>query len=138
MHAQPDVALGAVAAAVLTGNITRIDPIDHLAAFEFAGGRLWLSAPNATVGNTQQVRILARDVAISLQPPQQSTVLNVLPATVLDLHADHHPAQQLVRLQVGPSVLLSRITRRSAQQLHLGAGLRVYAWVKSVAVDSGL
>jgi len=39
-----------------------------------------------------------------------------------------------VRTHEGPSVLLARVTRRSAQALALAPGLPVWAMVKSVAL----
>ncbi|MDP2267450.1 MAG: TOBE domain-containing protein [Thiobacillus sp.] len=48
--------------------------------------------------------------------------------------ADDAPGQVLVRLALEDSVLLSRITRKSAHALNLQPGMTVVAQVKSVAV----
>jgi molybdate transport system ATP-binding protein len=84
-----------------------------------------------------RVRIQARDVSLSLDAPQRSSVLNVLPATVTDLVPDG-PAQVLVGLQLGPEKggtrVLSRISRYSAHRLGLVPGVPVFAQIKGVAL----
>ena len=76
----------------------------------------------------------ARDVSLTLQRPQQSSILNLLPATVTELAPTDTPAHLLVRLDVGGNPLLARITRYSCEQLGLRVGEGVWAQVKSVAV----
>jgi len=63
-----------------------------------------------------------------------TSIINILPATVLDIRDDRDPAQTLVRLAAGNEPLLARITRRSALQLGLVPGLALYAQIKSVAL----
>jgi molybdate transport system ATP-binding protein len=81
-----------------------------------------------------RVRIDARDVSLALVPPDRSSILNVLPARVVELAADPDPAQVLVRLEAGNEPLLARITRRSAVTLGLVPGLPLFAQVKAVAL----
>jgi molybdate transport system ATP-binding protein len=76
--------------------------------------------------------VLARDVSLALTQARDSSILNVLPATVQAL-ADDGPAQLLVALDLS-GTLLARITRKSAAQLGLGPGQRVFAQIKGVAV----
>jgi molybdate transport system ATP-binding protein len=83
-----------------------------------------------------RVRIEARDVSVALQPPQQSSITNVLAGRVLDLTADRDPAQRLIRIDVGGKALLARITQRSVHQLGIVPGTALYAQVKSVALMS--
>ena len=81
-----------------------------------------------------RIRILARDVSIALQPPQQSSITNVLPVRVLDISPDRDAAQALVRLDLHGHPLLARITHRSVAMLGLAPGMAVHAQVKSVAL----
>ena len=122
------------AAAVIEANVLRHDDRHHLTELAFDGGVLWISRVDLSRSARVRVRILARDVAINLSPPQDSSVLNCLPAQVLDVSDDPHPGHVLVRLGVGRETLLSRITRRSLEHLALRPGSRVYALVKSVAI----
>ena len=84
-------------------------------------------------GAPLRVRVAARDVSLALAMPQQTSILNLLPARVIEL-ADDAPGQVLVRLALDDTVLLARVTRKSAQLLGLQPGTPVVAQVKSVAV----
>jgi molybdate transport system ATP-binding protein len=63
-----------------------------------------------------------------------SSFQNILPATVLSV-GEEFGAIVDVSLSVGPTALLARVTRESAQRLGLVPGLAVYALVKAVAID---
>jgi molybdate transport system ATP-binding protein len=81
-----------------------------------------------------RVRIQARDVSLSLVMPEQTSVLNVLPAVVMDVN-DDGPGQVLVGLRLGEQTrLLSRISRLSCERLGIVPGTAVYAQIKGVAV----
>jgi molybdate transport system ATP-binding protein len=82
------------------------------------------------------VRVAARDVGLTLAPVEGTSVANQLPARVERIEDDLQPALALVHLRVGPSALLARITRRSADALRLAPGGAVWAQVKSVALVS--
>ena len=71
---------------------------------------------------------------IALDTHPDSSILNVLPATVEQLADDAHPALSLVRLNAGGVALIARITRRSAAKLDLHPGLAVWAQIKAVAL----
>jgi molybdate transport system ATP-binding protein len=76
----------------------------------------------------------ARDVSLSLTDHHDTSILNILPARILDTH-DLDPAQLLVRLGLEDGQkLLARITRRSGVSLSLREGMPLYAQVKSVAL----
>ena len=80
-----------------------------------------------------RVRILARDVSLSLEQHRNTSILNVFPARIVEI-SDDRPAQSIVKLDAAGSALLARITRRSVHALGLRTGLQVYAQVKSVAL----
>ncbi|MFO8154093.1 molybdenum ABC transporter ATP-binding protein [Thioalkalivibrio sp.] len=122
------------AAAVIEARVTGHDDRHHLTELEFDGGKLVVSREHLQRSVRVRVRIMARDVAIHLTRPRDSSVLNCVPARVLDVSDDPHPGHVLVRLAVGDSTLLSRITRRSLAHLALQPGTDVYALVKSVAI----
>jgi molybdate transport system ATP-binding protein len=128
------LAHAAGAAAVIEARVTGHDDRHHLTELEFEGGSLVISWASLQRSAHVRVRIMARDVAISLTRPQDSSVLNCLPAQVLDVSDDPHPGHVLVRLVIGDATLLARITRRSLEHLALEPGSDVYALVKSVAL----
>ena len=92
--------------------------------------------PALPVGHRIQLRVLARDVSLSLVAQPASSIVNQVEAVVEAIADDTHPSQVLVRLRTrtGTSALLARVTRRSAQALALAPGLPVWAMVKSVAL----
>jgi len=121
------------AATVIDTTVVSHDPafqLTHVArqrvAFELPGLH---GAPGVPL----RVRVAARDVSLALVAPQQTGILNLLPARVIEL-ADDTPGQVLVRLALDDMVLLARITRKSARLLDLQPGTQVVAQVKSVAV----
>ena len=85
------------------------------------------------IGEHLRVRVLAKDVSLSLAP-QDSSILNSLPAEVIEVVNDDDAAMALVRLNVGGSILISRVTRRSVDHLSLTPQLIVWAHIKSVAI----
>jgi molybdate transport system ATP-binding protein len=119
---------------VIDATIGAIDETWHLARVDFAGGNLWTRDHNLPVGKKVRVRVLARDVSLTLDDPGRSSIQNVHPATVEAIAADDHPANQLVRVTLGETRLLSRLTRRAVEQLGIAPGLPVRAQVKSVAL----
>ncbi|MDB6453298.1 molybdenum ABC transporter ATP-binding protein [Falsirhodobacter sp. 20TX0035] len=119
------------AGAVVSGDVTAQDP-DGLAVIATPMGDLVLPLPVA-VGQPARLRIMAEDVIIARARPEGLSALNVLPARVLDLHAQG--ATVMVRLTCGgDQLLLARITRRSATALDLAPGTPVHAILKSAAL----
>ena len=102
-----------------------------------SAGQLALPLRPGPIGGHVRVRIDARDVSLALRPPERSSILNVLPARVLELSGEPDQAQVLVRLEAGTEPLLARITRRSAVELALAPGTQLYAQVKGVALMDG-
>ena len=89
---------------------------------------------NCPLGGQVRARVLARDVSIATAKPQGSSITNILAARVTEIR-DEGLDRVSLRLQVGEGkTLLSRITRRSRDQLGLVVGRDVFAQVKSVAV----
>lgn len=128
------IQLGEDTGVVLHAQVHAIDTHWHLAQVNFAGGQLWVRDAGLAVGRAVRLRILARDVSLALSPAQDSSFLNVLPAQVQALAADEHPASVLVRVQVGDSPVVARITQRSAASLGLAPGRRVWLQIKAVAL----
>jgi len=130
------LARGEEAAAVIEAVVARHDDIYHLSEVRIPGGGLTLERLDRPAGAPVRVRIHPRDVSLVLEPPAHTSILNVLPARVIEL-ADVGEAQVLVKLRCGetrPALLLARITRRSRDALRLRPGLDLYAQVKSVSL----
>jgi molybdate transport system ATP-binding protein len=122
------------AGAVLTVRVTGHDNAFALTRLAFDGGELLVPRLAQSVGERLRIRIRARDVMLAGSAPSDLSALNVLPAVIEEVRmADASHAD--VRLRIGEARLVSRITRRSAERLNLAAGGRIFAVVKSVAID---
>lgn len=123
------------AESVVVGRVVAVDGGAGLAQVAFDGGELWIGADRVRAGEAVRVQIRARDVSLALERPRAISVLNIVEATVVDIAPARDGASQaLVRLEVGRTLLLSRITRRSVAELALEPGRRVWALVKSAAI----
>jgi molybdate transport system ATP-binding protein len=126
--------LGEDAGVVLDAVVAERDCAWHLARVEFAGGSLWVRDGGHALGEPVRVRILARDVSIALEKSEGISIQNCLPAIVEQLADDTHRALTLLRLQVGQSPMLARLTKRSADSLALVPGKPVWVQIKAVAL----
>lgn len=126
---------GADAGAVVSVTVDSHDAAYGLTTLAFAGGTLVVGRHAAPLGARLRVRVHARDVALALQRPSGISTLNVLEGTITELAGNAGP-QIDVLLDVG-TPLWARITRRSADELGLVPGKRIYALIKSVALDRG-
>jgi molybdate transport system ATP-binding protein len=124
---------GAEAEAIIEARIAGHDERYHLSYLDFAGGRFSVARNALPIGHSARLRVLARDVSITLQPQTGTSILNIFPASIDDL-IEEGPAQMLVRLDIAGVPVLSRITRKSANVLALAPGKQVYAQVKAVAL----
>ncbi len=107
---------------------------DDLSRLEFSGGRILVTRRDEPVGTLLRCRIHARDVSLALVPQVQSSILNSVEATVVDLAPTDTPGHVMVRLDVAGEPLLARITRRSAERLQIRPGLALKAQIKAVAL----
>lgn len=126
--------LGEDAGAILEGTIAELEPQWHLARVAFAGGRLWARDLGIPVGRRVRVRLLARDISLAKIRPQESSIQNLLQGQVTAINDDLHPGLAMVRILVGPSPLLARVTRRALDELDITLGQIVWVQVKSVAL----
>ncbi|MFA9460228.1 molybdenum ABC transporter ATP-binding protein [Thiohalorhabdus methylotrophus] len=104
-----------------------------LTALEFPGGVVHIPLLDRPYGAPVRVRIPARDVSLTTEEPRASSILNVLPARVVELQPDG-PEAMMVRLEAGGLPLLARVTRKSCDTLDLRPGLAVHAQIKSAAL----
>lgn len=125
--------LGEDAGAVLDATVSEVDKDWHLVRVDFAGGSLWARDQGLSVGRRVRVRVLARDVSLA-EHPGTSSIQNVLRGSVDSLGDDEHPGLALVRVRIGTSILLARLTKRAAASLGVKPGLELWVQVKSVAL----
>ena len=128
------ISQGEDAGVVLNAVVAERDERWHLARVDFAGGHLWVRDAGQAIGQPVRVRILARDVSISLQRQSDTSIQNILPATIAAVAEEGHPSLSVLRLDLGPASLLAHLTRRSAASLNLAPGMPVWVQIKAVAL----
>jgi molybdate transport system ATP-binding protein len=118
--------------AVLDGVVTRVDAVCRMADLKVGGGTLNVSVRDVSVGEQVRVQLLARDIILAIEPPRGLSVRNELQGRIVGLSEDEDDAL-LVSVDVGGSVVLSRVTKNAAEALALRQGLSVWVLVKAVS-----
>lgn len=124
---------GGEASALVTGEVTAYEDDYELTHIRFPGGEFRVPGRHGAPGTTLRLRIRANDVSLCRGRPEETTILNILPARIDAIDAVGG-ASELVRLAVGDVRLLARVTRRSIDELGLAAGQSIHAQIKAVAV----
>lgn len=125
------------AASVIDAVVVGHDEAYGQSCLDVAGQPLWVGQSHVPLGQHVRVRILARDVSIALSRATDSSITNILPARIERIRAD---GADTVTVRLGLSdglALLARLTRRSADALHLLEGMPVHAQVKGAALMGG-
>jgi molybdate transport system ATP-binding protein len=123
------------AGAVVTARITA-HHLDGLTEAELTGaGPILLPRLPGEPGSPVRLRIAAQDVILSRTRPDGLSALNILPATVTRLRRGDGPGV-MVQLQLGESLILCRLTARSATALQLEPGTPCHAILKSLSVTA--
>ncbi|MBP3982005.1 molybdenum ABC transporter ATP-binding protein [Acidovorax sp. JG5] len=125
---------GEEAATVIQGTVVERDPHWHLARVQLKERCIVVRDSGLPSGSRVRLRVLARDVSLTLDEPMRSSIQNHLPGVVDAVMADSHPAQALVRVRCDSQSLISRVTWKSVEELQIKPGLPIWIQVKSVAV----
>lgn len=120
---------------VVTARVAAVPAEWGLVRVDFDGGSLWVRDQGLGAGHAVRVSVLARDVSLSLQRPEQTSIQNLLPGTIDAVgDVDEHPSQALVRIRLGEACLLASLTRRALATLQLQVGMPVWVQVKAAAL----
>lgn len=130
------LALGDDAGVVIEGHVSAYDADYQLLTLQLPDTDLSIRVAHApmTKGQTLRCKVQARDVSLSLQGVEQSSILNRLPVTVISEIGADNAAHVLIRLNAAGTPLLARITRYSRDQLGVHPGQQLWAQIKAVAV----
>ena len=129
--------------AVLNAQVAGHDADLALTHLSLLGHRLYTPRVDVGVNETVRLRIRSRDVALALNPPAQTSILNQLPVVVSEIKSGPGPHAELaLAIAPGPGhetekaqTVLARITRKSLQDLDLRPGVTAYVLIKAVAID---
>ena len=128
----------AVGVANLVGvdNLLRLPVLDHdeeggVTHLDLGGVVLAAPLADAAPGSEISVGVYADEIILCLEAPAGLSARNALPCSVVAADAVGH--EVLIRLEVGSSRLLARVTRAAARELDLQPGAPVVAVIKTTA-----
>ncbi len=121
---------------VIKGRIEQSDA-DEITLVRSEGGELFVlpgeSASSLTASKVR-LRIRARDVSLCLDRPENSSILNILPATIAEISSDCRNGSRIIKLDLGSDTVLAKVSDYSVRQLALTEGMELYAQIKSAAL----
>ncbi len=121
------------AEALIKARVVEHDDLFNLTYLDFDGGRFTVPRQPVEIGQSVKLRIIARDVSLTLERQSGTSILNIFPA-IIDEMVSKGPSQMTIKLMVSGSPMLSRVTCKSASLLGLKPGKEIFAQVKSVAL----
>lgn len=123
------------ASVVVSGTVTSQTPEWGLSWLMLNGQTIAFKQGHERLGDRVSLRIQSRDVSLSLSKQEGSSILNRLSAVVDDIETDENDTSRvMVRLLLGETAILARITALSAHRLALKKGQSVIAQIKSAAL----
>ncbi|SMD02561.1 molybdate transport system ATP-binding protein [Fulvimarina manganoxydans] len=140
LQADPDlpIARSRDAAVSLAGIVCGFDADYGLMELDVAGACFILPDPKGhDLADPVRIRVAAGDVSLCREVPGATSILNILPVTIVMARAINE-REMLVQLALGhgdeKARLLSRLTRKSWDNLDLTEGGPCYAQIKSAAL----
>lgn len=124
--------IGDEAGIVTVGEVAEVNVHDQTVAVRFGDTLVCLPEQSVVLGQKVRLRILARDVSLSLTAHDDTTIPNYARGEIESIDSDVHPSQALLRVRCGQEVLMSRIPRQSIAKLGLAVGSSVWCQIKSV------
>jgi len=131
------------AGALLRTTVAGHDAAVGLTCLNVLGHTLFIPQVDLTVGESVRLRVRARDVALALRPPQETSILNQLSVRVAAVHMTDGSHVEIALdlipqpdIEQGPAQkVLACITKKSYEDLGLTLGKPAYALIKAVAID---
>ena len=108
--------------------------LDGISKLQTSAGTIFIPRVKAPVGGIVNLRILARDVMISLSRPKNISALNILPVKVVSIKKGDGPGT-ILELVSGEDKILARITSHSAEALGISLNTSCFAIIESLSVD---
>lgn len=120
-------------------SVLRVQVLEHhpdypMSALSLGDQHIWVSRVNLPVKSPLRIRIASADVSLTLQPAQNSSIRNVLPAQVVELIEVGDQVE--VKLRIGISELWARISPWARDELNIRPKQWLYAQIKSVSVTT--
>ncbi len=122
------------AGVVVNGSVSQYEERFGLMTVASSVGDLVLAGRDElALGSQVKLKLNARDVSISLSNVEKTSILNRLPAAVVEI-TDLDHAHSLIKLNCSEGILLAKLTKKSCSHLQIKPGMSVIAQIKSVAL----
>jgi len=122
------------ATTVINATVTRMEERYQLMGVETSFGELLIPKGSVAIGDSVRLKIQARDVSLCLERPRLTSIINIFPATIVELDPSHE-CHVNVRLQAGDAHILSRVSHLSLERLELAVGKQLFVQVKGIALE---
>jgi molybdate transport system ATP-binding protein len=120
---------------VVTGRLTAVDAEYGLSEISHPAGTIWLVGRLSPIGREVRVVIGATDIALSKSDGAKLSVRTALAGKVTTIDTDHGPFAEVSIDLDGHGHLFALATRKAIEELGIGPGDRIFALIKSVALD---
>jgi molybdate transport system ATP-binding protein len=134
LHPRIRAIIGADAVgAIVDGMVLGTNAASGLTRVQVGEGELNVHCEGVAPGTRLRVQLLARDLIVATQPPQHLSVRNSLKGVVTSVAEDVDDSN-LIAIDIGGTLIMARVTRAASRELGLGAGLPVWALVKTASL----
>jgi molybdate transport system ATP-binding protein len=123
------------AESLINASVIEIDEQYGLSRLESSGMVFTVSGTSLEPGTSVRLRIAAHDVSLTLEKQTGTSIQNIFPVTVQEIEEENQ-SQCLVKVSLADNPILSRITKKSIQELNIEPGKKMFAQIKTVAVLS--
>ena len=118
---------------ILKGKSSHIDIEQNISSIQCDTHEILISGPLLPINQTVRLLVHARDVSLSLSHSQDSSILNILPVTIKEIHNPDN-GKQLINCLLGKTPILALLSIKSVNKLQLAPGKVVYAQFKATAM----
>ena len=119
------------ALSIMEGILTEEQDGD-LRCVDVSGQSIWTRVEGGRVNESCRIHIPANEISISLEPLQNTSMLNHLKGEIIEI-GDPQSGHRLVKIHAVEHNLLINLTERSINNLNLSVGLNCYCHFKAVA-----
>lgn len=122
-------------ASVVSGTLSAVDDAYGLTEISHPAGKIWLVSRAGTPGQEVRVVVKSTDITLARDAGHDTSMRNALSGTVGALEADDGPFAGVDIALDGHGHLFALATRKAIDELGLAPGERVFALIKTAALD---
>lgn len=123
--------------ALMTASIVE-HRIDHqLTKVRLSKQYIWIPLIHVPVDHLIRLRLFARDISLTKQPSEDSSIRNILTVTITQIESTSNRGESLISLELDDQVGFALITSWAVNELAFAVGDTLYAQIKSVCIAKG-